>query len=170
MPAAVVLVGPPGAGKSTVGVLLAEQLGVPLRDTDADIEAAAGAPIADIFIDEGESGFREREASALSDALAAERAVVVVGGGAVTSEQGYRLMADEFVVYLSVGAAEAAKRVGITGARPLLLGNVRTRWTALMKEREPLYREVASRTIATDERTPDEIAAEILTILPEETP
>ena len=159
MPAAVVLVGPPGAGKSTVGALLAEQLGVPLRDTDADIEAAAGAPIADIFIDEGESGFREREASALSDALDAERAVVVVGG-----ERSLRAGLSPHgrpVRGLPVrGAAEAAKRVGITGARPLLLGNVRTRWTALMKEREPLYREVASRTIATDDRTPDQIAAE----------
>ncbi len=170
MSAAVVLVGPPGAGKSTVGALVAQQLGVPLRDTDTDIEAATGTPIADLFIDEGEDAFRGREASAVVNALSSEGAVVVIGGGAVTYDRVCRLMTDEMVVYLSVGSAEAAKRVGITGARPLLLGNVRTRWTALMKERESRYTQVARVTIATDGRTPDEVAAEILTALDKEKP
>lgn len=170
MPAAVVLVGPPGAGKSTVGALVAQQLGVPLRDTDADIETATGSSIADLFIDEGEAAFRGREASAVAEALASEGAVVVIGGGAVTSDRVCRLLTEEKVVYLSVGSAEAAKRVGITGARPLLLGNVRTRWTALMKERESRYTQVAHVTIATDDRTPDEVAAEILTALGKEIP
>ena len=128
------------------------------------------APIAaDIFTDEGESGFREREASALSDALAAERAVVVVGG-----ERSLRAGLSPHgrpVRGLPVrGAAEAAKRVGITGARPLLLGNVRTRWTALMKEREPLLPRGRLAHHRHRRPDPDQIAAAILTILPEETP
>ncbi len=162
---AVVLVGPMGAGKSTVGALLATRLGVALRDTDEDIAAAAGKSVQDIFVDEGEAHFRAVEASAVATALAEHDGVVSLGGGSVLGEQTQILLKEHTVVYLRVGVADAVKRVGLGSGRPLLLGNVRGRIKALLEERAPIYESVATIVVDTDGRSADDVAAELATAL-----
>ncbi|MFE7225077.1 shikimate kinase [Nocardioides sp. NPDC057577] len=162
---AVVLVGPMGAGKSTVGSLLASRLGVALRDTDDDIAAAAGKSVQDIFVDEGEAHFRAVEADAVASALASHDGVVSLGGGSVLAEQTQILLKEHTVVYLRVGVADAVKRVGLGSGRPLLLGNVRGRIKALLEERAPIYESVATIVVDTDGRSADDVAAELATAL-----
>jgi shikimate kinase len=158
----VVLVGPPGAGKSTVGALLADRLGVPLRDTDEDVESGAGKSVADIFVDDGEQQFRELEVQSVTAALVEHDGVVSLGGGAVLAASTRKLLAGHRVVFLDVGLAEAAARVGLGSARPLLLGNVRAQLKALLDERRPLYREVADVVIDTNRQTPEEVADQLI--------
>jgi shikimate kinase len=158
----VVLVGPMGAGKTTVGRLLADAWQTTARDTDADIEAAEGRSVSEIFVDEGESYFRRLEAAAVAAALAEHDGVLTLGGGAVLDPRTRELLAGHRVVFLRVGLAEAVRRVGLGTSRPLLLGNVRGRIKALLDERTPIYEAVAGATVETDGRTPDEVAAEIL--------
>ena len=146
----VVLVGAPGSGKTTVGLALAERLGVTFRDTDADIEESVGKPIADQFVDEGEPVFREREEAAVATALTTHDGVLSLGGGAVLSEPTRRLLADVPVVWLQVSSGAAASRVGMGVSRPVLMGNVRGRLVALLAERTPLYREVSDHVVDTD--------------------
>jgi shikimate kinase len=157
----VVLVGPPGSGKSTIAALLAERLQVPHRDTDADVETGAGKPISDIFVDAGEEAFRALERAAIVAALADSGVVLSLGGGAILDPATRADLAGHTVVYLDVSLTEAAKRVGMSVARPLLLGNVRTQLRTLMEARRPLYAEVAKLTVVTDNKTPAEIADEI---------
>lgn len=161
----VVLVGPMGVGKSTIGELLAERLGAPYRDTDADVVATAGKPISEIFIDEGEERFRELERHAVREALAGHAGVLALGGGAVLDADTRALLAGHRVVYLSMDVEEAVKRVGLGTARPLLAVNPRRQWREMMELRRHLYEEVARLTVATDDRTPDEIARAILDAL-----
>jgi len=162
---AVVLVGPMGAGKSTVGALLASRLGVALRDTDDDIAAAAGKSVQDIFVDEGEAHFRTVEVAAVAAALAEHDGVVSLGGGAVLADQTQVLLKEHTVVYLRVGVADAVKRVGLGSGRPMLLGNVRGRIKALLEERAPIYESVATLVVDTDGRSAADVAAEIATAL-----
>ena len=157
----VVLVGPMGAGKTTVGEILASRWGVALRDTDRDVEAAAGRPISEIFVDRGESHFRELERRAVAEALADHPGVLALGGGAVLDADTQEALRGHRVVFLHVGLADAVKRVGLGTARPLLLGNVRARVKALLDERLPVYRSVAEVTVDTDGRSPEEVAAEV---------
>ena len=157
----VVLVGPMGAGKTTVAILLAEAWDLPVRDTDGDIEAAEGRSISDIFVDDGEDHFRLLEAQAVTEALAAHDGVLALGGGAVLDARTRELLADHRVVFLRVGLADAVKRVGLGVGRPLLLGNVRARIKALLDERTPVYESVATHVVETDGRTPDDVAAEV---------
>ncbi|MFD7788153.1 shikimate kinase [Streptomyces nojiriensis] len=161
----VVLVGPMGSGKSTVGALLAERLGVPYRDTDADIVAAQGREISDIFVDEGEPYFRELERQAVAAAVAAHTGVLALGGGAVLDEGTRELLAGLPVAYLSMDVEEAVRRVGLGAARPLLAVNPRRQWRELMDARRPLYTEVARVVVATDDRTPEEVAQAVLDAL-----
>ncbi|WP_062215572.1 shikimate kinase [Streptomyces sp. NBRC 109706] len=161
----VVLVGPPGSGKSTVGALLADRLGVPLRDTDADVERVAGKPIPDIFLDDGEPRFRALEAAAVRDAVAEHEGVLSLGGGAVLDPTTRALLTGLPVVFLDVALGEAVKRVGLDVPRPLLAVNPRQRWRALMEERRPWYTEVARAVVTTEERTPDEVATAVLDAL-----
>ncbi|MEU6487761.1 shikimate kinase [Streptomyces sp. NPDC046887] len=161
----IVLVGPMGSGKSTVGALLAERLGAPYRDTDADIVAAQGREIADIFLDEGEEHFRALERAAVAAALAEHPGVLALGGGAVLDPGTRALLAGRPVAYLSMDVEEAVRRVGLGAARPLLAVNPRRQWRELMDARRHLYTEVARVVVATDERTPDEVAQAILDAL-----
>jgi shikimate kinase len=155
-----VVVGPPGAGKTTIGRLLAGRLGLSFRDVDADIVASAGKPISDIFTDDGEAVFRAMEEEAVAAALARERGVVALGGGAILSARTRESLAEYTVVFLNVGMAEGVKRTGMSAARPLLAGiNPRATFKALLEQRLPLYREVATHELDTDGRTPEELAA-----------
>ncbi|MER7466343.1 shikimate kinase [Streptomyces sp. NPDC097981] len=161
----VVLVGPMGSGKSTVGALLAERLGVPYRDTDADIVAAQGREISDLFVDEGEPYFRELERQAVAAALAEHTGILALGGGAVLDAGTRELLAGLPVAYLSMDVEEAVRRVGLGAARPLLAVNPRRQWRELMEARRPLYTEVARVVVATDDRTPEEVAQAVLEAL-----
>ncbi|WP_030732091.1 shikimate kinase [Streptomyces sp. NRRL S-237] len=161
----VVLVGPMGSGKSTVGALLAERLGVPYRDTDADIVAAQGREISDIFVDEGEPYFRDLERQAVAAAVAGHTGVLALGGGAVLDEGTRALLAGLPVAYLSMDVEEAVRRVGLGAARPLLAVNPRRQWRELMDARRPLYTEVARVVVTTDDRTPEEVAQAVLDAL-----
>jgi shikimate kinase len=159
--AAAILIGPPGAGKSTVGPLLAERLWVAFTDTDASVEAVAGKPVSEIFVEDGEAAFRELERAAVAAAIAGHDGVISVGGGAVLDQRTRRLLAGQPVVYLETGFATAAKRAGLDTPRPLLLGNPRAQLKALLEQRLPIYQQLARITVLTDSREPGEIAADI---------
>ncbi len=161
----VVLVGPMGAGKTTVGRLLADRWGVPFRDTDDDVERADGRTVSDIFVESGEDHFRVLERAAVARALSDHPGVLALGGGAVMSEETRAALAGQPVVFLSVGLSDAAARVGLGAARPLLLGNVRGTMKALLDERTPVYESVAVATVDTDGRTPDEVADAVTEVL-----
>ena len=161
----VVLVGPMGAGKTTVAGLLSDAWNVTVRDTDADIEAAEGRTISDIFVESGEGYFRDLERAAVTAALAEHEGVLALGGGAVLRPETRDLLAGLPVVFLRVGLSDAVKRVGLGVGRPLLLGNVRARIKALLDERTPVYESVAAHTVDTDGRTPDEVADEVRRLL-----
>jgi shikimate kinase len=163
----VVLVGAMGAGKTTVADLLAERWGLPVRDTDRDVETTAGKPISEIFVDDGEDRFRLLERAAVVDALASHTGVLALGGGAILDPQTRADLRDRCVVFLEVGLADAVKRVGLGVGRPLLLGNVRGRIKTLLDERAPLYAEVATFTVPTDGRPAVEVAAEVARVVEE---
>ncbi|MFI1368476.1 shikimate kinase [Streptomyces griseochromogenes] len=162
---AVVLVGPMGVGKSTVGRLLAERLGTGYRDTDDDIVAAEGRTIAEIFVDDGEDAFRAIEKGAVRTALAEHEGVLALGGGAILDPDTRALLAGHRVVYLAMDVEEAVKRTGLNAARPLLAVNPRKQWRELMEARRHLYEEVATAVVPTDGRTPEEVTQQALDAL-----
>ncbi|GAA0653233.1 hypothetical protein GCM10009535_34570 [Streptomyces thermocarboxydovorans] len=161
----IVLVGPMGVGKSTVGRILAERLGTGFRDTDDDVVAAEGRSISDIFVDDGEPAFRALEKQAVRTAVAEHEGVLALGGGAVLDAGTRALLAPLRVVYLSMDVEEAVKRTGLNAARPLLAVNPRKQWRELMEARRHLYEEVATAVVPTDGRTPDEVAQAVLDAL-----
>lgn len=160
-----VLVGPPGAGKSTVGHALADVLGTTFHDTDAAVALVAGKSISDIFVDDGEPHFRDLERAEVARALAEEPGVVALGGGAVMdplTEEGLR---GHVVVFLDVAIADASKRIGFDRSRPLLTVNPRASWIAMMNTRRATYERVATHRVDTAGREPAEIAAEIADLI-----
>lgn len=157
-----VLVGPPGAGKSTVGRLLAQAWGVPFRDTDDDVEVAEGRTIADIFIDSGEEHFRAAERAAVVRALAEHDGVLALGGGAVLDPDTQAELAGLAVVYLSVSLAAASPRVGLNANRPLLVGSPRRQWQLLMEARRGIYASLAAVEVSSDDRTPEQVRDAVL--------
>lgn len=158
----VVLVGPPGAGKTTIAGELGQVLGVPVRDTDADVERAAGATVSEIFLERGEPAFRDLERAAVARALESHRGVLSLGGGAVMDPLTEAALAGHAVVFLDVGIQAAARRIGFNRDRPLLIGNPRAQWVRLMENRRPVYERVATLTVSTDQQTPREIAERIV--------
>jgi shikimate kinase len=158
---AVILIGPPGSGKSTVGPLLAALLGVDFAETDGLIAQRTGKPVADVFIEDGEEAFRELERSAVTEAIGAHRGVVALGGGSVLSEATTTLLAGRPVVYLETGFPAVARRSGLAGPHPPIPGNPRGRLRQLLEERRGRYEDLAWLTVRTDDLEPQEIAGQI---------
>ncbi len=159
-----VLVGPPGAGKSTVGRLVAELLDVGFRDTDLDIVRAVGKPISEVFVDDGEEHFRALERDAVRTALEEHDGVLSLGGGAVLSEQTRALLAGRPVVLLWADLSSAAQRVGLNRDRPVLALNPRATLKLLLEERAPLYRDVATAVVATSGKPVRAVVDEVVAL------
>ena len=165
--AVVVLIGPPSAGKSSVGALLAAELGVPFADTDDLVAAAAGKPVADIFVDDGEPVFRELERAAVarglesSGAYSPDGGVLALGSGAVLDPDVRRMIAGRPIVYLEAGFAAVAKRIGMDRPRVVIPGNPRGMLRTMLEERRPVYAELATITVPTDDMAPEEVAADL---------
>ena len=162
MPKAV-LIGPPGAGKSSVGRQLAKLWECEIFDSDSEIERVSGKKIADIFTDEGEPAFRAIEREVVLKALREEPGVVALGGGSVldSTVNEFLQAASLPVAYLEVSISQAAPRVGFNKERPLLAINPRQQWLQLMEKRRPIYEALASHSFNTDNRKPAEVAREI---------
>jgi shikimate kinase len=164
-PPRLVLVGPPGAGKTSVGEVLAGRWGVTLQDTDRVIETEQQTTVSDIFVEQGEPVFRSLEQVAVAEALSGHPGVVALGGGAILTGATRRMLDDVPVAFLDVGLAAAAGRIGLGLTRPLLLGNVRAQLKTLLDARRPLYIEVADIVVATDDLSVDEVADEVERLL-----
>jgi shikimate kinase len=159
----ILLIGPPGAGKSTVGESLAKELDMPFVDTDQVIEKESGKSITDIFVVDGEPHFRALEVQTLRSVLSLESAVISLGGGAPISDEAQELIKDSnsHTVFLDVSLAPAAPRVGFNRDRPLLLGNPRAQWQALSDKRRPIYELLANDCIKVDDMDVAQIVAAI---------
>jgi shikimate kinase len=154
----VVLVGPPGAGKTTVGELLAGRHRVGFRDTDRDVEAQAGTTISDIFVQQGEAAFRRMERAAVREALEQHDGVLALGGGAVLAAETRELLSGRRVIFLDVSLAAAVDRVGLNRSRPLLAVNPRAELARMLGDRRPLYEQVATHVVVTDDLSPVQVA------------
>lgn len=164
MPKSIILIGPPGSGKSTIGRAISRRLNIPFTDTDSLIEAQEGTRISQIFIDKGEPWFRELEKEILQVELSKLDGVLSLGGGAPLSDFAQELLRNiaAAIIYLDVSLATAAPRVGFNRDRPLLLNNPRGTWQELMDKRRPIYEALATHVVKVDERAPKEIVDEIV--------
>lgn len=148
---AVILIGPPGAGKSTVAKSLGRRLNLPVRDTDADVERETGRTISEIFTRSGEAEFRTLEREAVARAVREHTGVLSLGGGAVMDPRTQELLRGQRVVYLSVSMPIGVRRTGMGSQRPMFVGvNPRQMFKALLDARVPVYRSVATLEIDTD--------------------
>jgi shikimate kinase len=162
----IILIGPPGSGKSSVGKELANLMKLQHIDTDSLIEAKVGKRIADIFLEDGESIFRKIEHEVVLESLDIESAVISLGGGSILdSEVAARLRNESNVIYLEVSISNAAPRVGFNTDRPLLVANPRQQWLKLMEARKSIYEELGSKQISTDNRKPKEVAKELMELI-----
>lgn len=157
----VVLVGAPGAGKTSIGRALAAALNLDFADTDELIESSEDRSVADIFIDDGEDYFRAREREAVAQAMATEMGVVALGGGAILAKDTRARLAGTPTVWLRLAPDTAVKRVGLNAARPMLLGGVRSQLIGLLKERTPLYDEVSTHVLDVDDLEIEDTVAAI---------
>jgi shikimate kinase len=156
----IVLIGPPGAGKSSVGRALSKVLSMPFIDSDSEIEKAAGKTISEIFVDDGEQVFRKMEVEIVSKLLTDFTGVIALGGGApITLETQQKLESINFpIIFIDVSISQAANRVGFNKDRPLLLINPRQQWLNLMNDRRPIYERLASEIVSSDNKKPVEVA------------
>jgi len=154
-----ILIGPPGCGKSTVGAALAQKLTIDFIDTDVAIESSYGHKISDIFVDKGEEFFRDLEFNVLGQSLMIENCVLSLGGGAPIAQRAQDLLksANAPIFFLDVSLAVAAPRVGFNRDRPLLLGNPRAQWQSLAETRRPIYESLASFVIKVDAMSVEEV-------------
>lgn len=159
----VVLIGPPGSGKSTVGLALSERLALKFIDTDQLIEISQGKSVSDIFIEDGEESFREIEFAIVSEVLNQKDVVISCGGGAPISERAQTLLStsDICIIFLDISLAVAAPRIGFNRDRPLLLGNPRAQWQALSDQRRPIYERLSDFTVKVDALSTKQIVDEI---------
>jgi shikimate kinase len=166
MSSQIILIGPPGAGKSTIGHSLAKKMKVKFADTDSMIEAKLDKKISDIFVDLGEPVFRAEELKVLAEVLQSDNGVVSLGGGAPISVPAQELIRSSgaTVIFLDISLGKAAARVGFNRDRPLLLGNPRAQWNELMSSRRPIYESLATAVVPVDDRTVNEICADILAV------
>ena len=162
----IILIGPPGAGKSTIGHSLAKKMKVKFADTDALIEAKLAKKISDIFVDLGEPFFRTEELIVLAEVLQSDNGVISLGGGAPISPQAQDLLRSSgaTVIFLDISLGKAAARVGFNRDRPLLLGNPRAQWNELMNSRRPIYESLATAVVPVDDRSVNDICADILAV------
>ena len=163
----VILIGPPGTGKTSVGKALGQRLSTNFADTDSLIEKQSGLRVSEIFLDKGEPFFRELEREVVLRELASFDGVLALGGGAVMNvevENALRQSPDP-ICFLDVSLSSAAPRIGFNRDRPLLVGNPRAKWQELMNIRRPIYESLATLTVSTDSGTPSQIAQEVADIL-----
>ncbi len=163
----VILIGPMGSGKTTIGQLVASKLGIAFRDTDHVIEERAGKSVSDIFLEDGEDEFRILEKKVLRDELLSDGTVLALGGGApisVDAQSALRAIASP-VIYLDISLATVAPRIGFNRDRPLLLHNPRGQWQTLMEARRPIYESIADSVIDVNDKSGSEIVTLILEVL-----
>jgi shikimate kinase len=159
----VILIGPPGAGKSTVARALGARTGLAVRDTDDDVERVAGRTVGEIFTQSGEAEFRALEHAAVARALTEHDGILSLGGGAVMDLETRRLLAGHRVVFLSISMPVGVRRTGMSDQRPMFVGvNPRATFKALLDARLPVYREVAAVEIDTDKLTVDEVVDRVM--------
>jgi shikimate kinase len=159
----IVLIGPPGSGKSSVGKALSRKLSRPWIDTDTEVESRAGKKISEIFLEDGEATFRALERDVVDQVMGSEAGIVSLGGGSVLNEASQkRITTAKEVVFLDVSISNAAPRVGFNKDRPLLAINPRQQWLQLMEKRRPIYESLATITVSTDNKKPDQVADEII--------
>lgn len=161
------LVGPMGAGKSTIGRVLAAELHLSFRDSDKVIEDRTGADIPWIFDMEGEEGFRERESAVLDELSKGQDVVIATGGGIILRAQNREVMKSSgYVCYLTASIEQLVERTARDKKRPLLqVENPRQKIIDLVALRDPLYREAADFVINTDRRSPKLVAQEIANLI-----
>jgi shikimate kinase len=159
----IVLIGPPGAGKSSIGKALAKELNLSFIDSDSEIEKISHKKISEIFIEDGEPAFRLLEVDVVRKVLADFDGVISLGGGAPINKEIQEVLQDANypVVFIDVSIAQAATRIGFNKDRPLLLVNPRQQWISLMNDRRPIYEKLASQTISSDNQKPHEVAKQI---------
>ena len=165
----VILIGPMGSGKTTIGSLLAEKLGLSFRDTDHLIEEQEEKTVSQIFLDEGEDAFRAIEKRVLREELLTDGTVLSLGGGApisIDAQSALRAIASH-IIFLDISLSTVAPRIGFNRDRPLLLNNPRGQWQTLMEARRPIYEAIADSTINVDDKSEEEIVTIALTSLGE---
>ena len=160
----IVLIGPMGAGKSTVGSQLAQQLNLDFADTDQLIESDQGKSVSEIFIEDGEPHFRLVEESIVIDALRDQMGVLSLGGGSVMNEEVQKVLSncEGKKVFLDISLAAVASRVGFDTARPLLMVNPRQKWSELMSNRRATYESLADVKIDVSDMSVDQVVSKII--------